>query len=710
LRKRGVAGGLFPYFCSFVFLLLLPVGQAWSETREYGLVIDYTTVNFTGRDVQAMTINGGIPGPTIELTEGDFARIRVHNRMDVDTSVHWHGILLPNKEDGVPYVTTPPIKPGTMREFAFPVVQSGTYWYHSHTGLQEQRGVYGSIVIHPKGKRVQADREYVVVFSDWTDENPDEVMRTLKRGSEYYSLRKDSVQSLAGAIRADALGETFKRSLMRMPPMDISDVAYDLFLVNGRKEAVLEARPGEKVLLRVINASASTYFYLQFAGGEMSVVSADGLDVRPVPLSRLLIAVAETYDVLVTVPGDGSYEFRATAQDGSGHTAVFLGEGERVLAPDIPKPDLYRMHGAGHGGDSTMSHGSTTANGAGLDMKGMGATEGQDMHDMHSGDMPGMMEGQRPMPPYAKLFSVESTALSPERPTRTITLTLTGDMERYVWSFDGKVISEADSIPVRKGENLRIVFVNKTMMHHPLHLHGHFFRVVDGQGDHAPLKHTVDIAPLETRVIEFAANEEKDWLLHCHLLYHMKAGMMRVLHYEGSSVDPEVAESRKEPANFLRHDPWFVWGELSLLTQMAEGSLIFSGSRHIITLRGDGGWNDDAWDLEASYAYAFNRFTRAFGGINETDDYTRGFAGIWQLLPLNFEGAIRVDTEGDVRFVLEKEVQATSRLSVFGEVEYDTGTQWEGSAGAAWTLTKHFDIRGQYHSEYGLGAGVTVRF
>jgi FtsP/CotA-like multicopper oxidase with cupredoxin domain len=710
MRKREGAGRLFLCFCTFALLVLLTAAHAGAETREYDLVIGYTAVNFTGKDVQAMTINGGIPGPTIELTEGDFARIRVHNRMDVDTSVHWHGILLPNKEDGVPYVTTPPIKPGTVREFAFPVVQSGTYWYHSHTGLQEQRGVYGSIVIQPKKERLEADREYVVVFSDWTDENPDEVMRTLKRGSEYYSLKKDSVQSLSGAIRADALGETFRRSLMRMPPMDISDVAYDLFLVNGKKEAVLEARPGEKVLLRVINASASTYFYLQFAGGDMSVVSADGLDVRPVPLSRLLIAVAETYDVLVTVPGEGSYEFRATAQDASGHTAAFLGEGERVHAPYIPKPDIYRMHGVGHTGGSAMEHGSNVGDGAGPDMKGMADMGGQDTHAMDSGGMTGMMEDQRPMPPYAKLFSRESTALPAERPTRTITLTLTGDMERYVWSFDGKVISEADSILVRKGENLRIVFVNKTMMHHPLHLHGHFFRVVDGQGDHAPLKHTVDIAPLETRVIEFAADEEKDWPLHCHLLYHMKAGMMRVLHYEGSAVDPEVAESRKEPGNFMRHDPWFVWGELSLLTQMAEGSLVLSGSRHIITLWGDGGWNDDAWDLEASYAYAFNRFTRAFGGINETEDYTRGFAGVWQLLPLNFEGALRVDTQGDVRFVLEREVHATSRLSLFGEVEYDTGTQWEGSAGAAWTLTKHFDIRAQYHSEYGLGAGMTVRF
>jgi FtsP/CotA-like multicopper oxidase with cupredoxin domain len=466
IRGREGAGRLFLYFCSLALLVLLPAAHAAAETREYDLIVDYTTVNLTGRDVRAMTINGGIPGPTIELTEGDFARIRVHNRMDVDTSVHWHGILLPNKEDGVPYVTTPPIKPATMREFAFPVVQSGTYWYHSHTGLQEQRGVYGSIVIQPKGERVRADREYVVVFSDWTDENPDEVMRTLKRGSDYYSLKKGSVQSLAGAIRADALGETFQGSLMRMPPMDISDVAYDLFLVNGKRDAVFEAKPGEKVLLRVINASASTYFYLQFAGGDMSVVSADGMDVRPVSLPRLLIAVAETYDVVLTMPGDGSHEFRATAQDGSGHTAAFLGQGERVPAPDMPKPDIYRMHGGGPG----MSHGSPAGNVAGPDMKGM-----------HSGEMTGMMDNQRPMPPYAQLFSRESTALSAERPTRTITLTLTGDMERYVWSFDGKVISEADSIPVRKGENLRVVFVNKTMMHHPLHLHGHFFRVVDGQ-------------------------------------------------------------------------------------------------------------------------------------------------------------------------------------------------------------------------------------
>ncbi|MBI5740560.1 MAG: multicopper oxidase domain-containing protein [Nitrospirae bacterium] len=679
-----------PLVVLFLIACSLP---AYGGLIEYDLLIEYNTVNFTGKEARAMTINGGIPGPTLYWTEGDVVRLRVHNRLDEETSIHWHGILVPNKEDGVSYLTTPPIKPGTTREFSFPVKQSGTYWYHSHTSLQEQSGVYGPIVIYPNGKQTKADREYVLVLSDWTDEDPHEVMRTLKRGSDYYMLKRGSVQSIYDAFRRGALPDVLKRSLERMPPMDISDVGYDLFLINGKKEAVLPAKPGEDVLLRIINASAGTYFYLQFAGGYLKVSSADGQDVKPFDIDRTLIAIAETYDVIVTVPDKGSFELRATAQDGSGSTSAFIGEGDRVFAPDVPKPDLYRMHGAGYEGMNMD-----------MDMK-MGM-EGHDMHMMHD---VGRKPDERPLPPYPYLRSERSTVLPEANPARTITLALDGDMERYVWTINGKVLSEAGPLIVRRGENVRLVFENKSMMHHPMHLHGHFFRVLNDQGEYAPLKHTVDIPPMGKQTIEFYAGEDKDWPLHCHILYHMKAGMFTVLSYEGSEVDPEIAEARKDPANNLKKDPWFFWAEASLLTQMSDVYLNASNTRNTFSIYSEADWHG-SYDSEILYLRYINRFLSILAGADIADEEDKGVFGVNYLLPLNIGSRIWADTKKEAGMSLEKKLRITDRLSVAGDVEYDTGTQWEGVVRAEWTLNKYASLVGSYHSDYKGGAGVSVRF
>ena len=678
--------------------MLIQTVNAAAASREYDLVIELRDVNFTGQAVKAMTINANIPGPTLFMNEGDDVKIRVHNRMPVETSIHWHGILLPNKQDGVPYLTTPPIKAGKTHMFEFPVIQSGTYWYHSHTGLQEQRGVYGSIVIYPKKEQIRADREYVLVFSDWTDENPDEVLRTLKRGSDYYSLKKGAVQSLFGAVRANALQEMFQREWMCMPPMDISDVAHDRFLANGQTETVLDANPGETVRLRIINAAASSYFYLQYAGGAMQVVSADGLKVQPVSFNRFLMAIAETYDVLVKVPHKAAFEFRATAQDGFGYASAFIGGGKRVKTLDVPKPNLYKMHGG-----MTMAHETHQDKNAmsGQKMK----TAGHKAMQMETAK-----QGPRPLPPYKKLRSIKPTTLPNGLPWHTITLNLTGDMERYVWSFNNKILTEADLITIRRGQNVRIVFENETMMHHPMHFHGHFFRVLNGQGDHAPLKHTVDVPPLGKQIIEFYGSEEKDWFLHCHILYHMKAGMARVVHYEGSDIDADVATARKEPTNFLNQDHWYAWGEASFLSRMTDGSIVLSNTRNILSGVWEYGWEEEEYEIVLTYDYYFNRFLKAFGGMNITDEDSRGILGIRYLLPLNVESALWVDSEGELRFILEKDLQLTDRLSAFGDVEYDTEIKWDWVLGLEWTLNKQFSLVGKYHSEFGLGCGVSIRF
>ncbi|MDA8239295.1 MAG: multicopper oxidase domain-containing protein [Nitrospiraceae bacterium] len=749
-----------------VLIFCLPCVSG-AETVEYDLTIALQEVDITGTRVRGMTINGGIPGPVLRFTEGDVAHIRVHNTMGVDTSVHWHGVLVPNAMDGVPYVTFPPVKAGTTFTYDFPIRQSGTYWYHSHTDLQEQSGVYGAIVIEPTGKPPDPENEFVVLFSDWTDEDPHEVLRTLKRGSEWYSLRKGSAQSIMGAARLSMLGEYFSRELQRMPPMDISDVAYDRFLANGKPEIELHAQPGETVRLRVIDGSSTTNFHLEFAGGPVTVIAADGLDVEPFEEGRFLIAVAETYDVLLQVPVGGSYEFRATAHDGSGHASVWIGSGERHPAPDVPKPNLYK--GMGHIGlknifsltpagamgmsDHDVEEGVFDEPGMmGMEMSGMHKMEEMDHggmkmeHASHGGHQMEMPRGEaaaskrgsgflgllkedisshgnmaidgmdpaRPWPPYAKLRSVKPTAFPSDRPVREIRLTLDGDMERYVWFINNKPLSESDSILIKKGEVVRLIMINRTMMHHPMHLHGHFFRVISDQGDYSPLKHTVDVAPMSTTVIEFDANESGDWFFHCHLLYHMKSGMARVVHYDGFSLYPDLAAVRPG----LYRESWYFWGYADVFSNMAEASITASDTRNIISAWGELGWQNVAaaeWETLVTWGRYFNRFFTVFAGADllgagEKLDKTRAIVGFFYLLPLNFQLRIWADSDGGGRVNILKAFQFTPRLSLYGEAEYDTHEKWENRAGLSYTIAKNVSVVGQWHSDFGWGGGVRLRF
>jgi FtsP/CotA-like multicopper oxidase with cupredoxin domain len=347
----------------------------------------------------------------------------------------------------------------------------------------------------------------------------------------------------------------------------------------------------------------------------MQVISADGVNVKPVHLKRFLIAVAETYDVVITVPESKAYEFRATAQDGSGYTSLFIGKGGQVAAPDVPKPNLYKMHG-GHdmsGGEmkSTMKHDS--------EMKDMTKHEGKIKMPMN----------ERPQAPYENLRSPVSTAISKDLPLREVRLELTGDMERYVWSMNGKTLNEADVIRIKKGENVRFVMVNKTMMHHPMHLHGHFFRVVNKHGDYSPLKHTFDVPPMGERVIEFYANEEKDWFFHCHVLYHLKAGMARIMHYEGSELDPQIAPIR----NNLFKEHWYAWIDASILTQMTNGHVVIADTRNTFRGTWEAGWDED-YEAVLTYERYFNRFFQAFAGgiLTDGEQEDRGIIGIRYLL------------------------------------------------------------------------------
>jgi hypothetical protein len=769
-----------PHFMkNFIKTLLLVVFLAppplWGAVMNYDLTIARQQLNMTGKPAWAMTINGTIPGPTLRFTEGDLARIRVHNAMPEETSIHWHGILVPPNMDGVPLLSFPPIAAGATFTYEFPLRQSGTYWYHSHSGMQEQSGVYGAIVITPREPEAdQTEREEVVLFSDWTDEDPHEVLRTLKRGSERFALEKGSAQSLIGAARLGQLGAFFARDMQRMPAMDIADVAYDYFLANGAPERALTATPGETLRLRLINGSSTSYFFLEFAGGPLRIISADGQPVEAIEEQRLLIAVAETYDVLITVPTEGAYELRATAHDGSGYASVWIGAGERRPSPPIPKPNLY----AGMGSVSLRQLLALTPEGSmgmtdtkvaaghfdrpgmqGMDM-GHSATMEMDHTLMpidnageieHAGHvmpetaapvaapialprrdgrrhrtdfrllgadvaMAGQlasdgMDPERPWPPYPRLRARQPTNLPADKPVREIRLTLDGDMTRYVWSFNNTPLTESDDILVHAGETVRFIMINRTMMHHPIHLHGHFFRVINGQEEHAPLKHTVDVPPMATTVIEFAANEVGDWFFHCHLLYHMDSGMAQVVHYEDFVLPPELALLRPR----LYHDPWYAWGEADILSNLSTGFLTTANTRNNLTAAWEIGWQQvegTDWTTLFTWERYQNRFFILFAGgeFGNTIEENRAVAGIHYLLPFLLETSALVGSDGEARVEMSRSLQLLPRLSLHGHIVYDTATLWEYRAGLSYTLSKSWSLRSEWHSDYQWGGGVQVRF
>ncbi len=705
-------------------LLLLLAGCLYAPARvvEYDLHIAETPVSYTGKTVPALTLNGTIPGPTLRFTEGDWARIRVHNDLPHhSTSTHWHGLLLPNSQDGVPDVTTPPIQPGSTHTFEFPIRQSGTYWYHSHTHLQEQQGLYGAIVIQPQGGATPpADREQVLLLSDWTDQDPHRVYRNLLRGTDWYSIKKGTAQSLFGAWKADALHDFFSRERSRMKAMDLSDVAYDAFLINGQTTSTFAGKAGQRLRLRLVNGSSSTYFYVASSTGPLTLVAADGHPVQPLSLPRLLIAIGETYDALVTLPADGQYELRATAQDGSGHASAFFGAGPLHPAADPPLPDLYRM-------DHLLE--------AALDSDAA-------------------LRSPRPAAPYPLLKALRPTTLPAHAPIREIPLHLTGDMERYRWSFNGKTTSEESLIPVAKGEILRLQLVNDTMMHHPIHLHGFFFRLLNQHGDRSPLKHTVDLPPMGRQTIEFQANATGDWMFHCHLLYHMMAGMGRIVSVRDSPattpISPNTSHQFSPPSHSSPpphehplslslgppsrgaqqaaaagvnlgehgHEMISLWGSASLQSHLSEGLLTLRHAHHDLQLAWEAGWQHTdatAYQIDATWEHYLGPNGRAFAGArlersDEDGRDLRALAGFRYRLPYLLWASLSLDSAADARFALAKNLQLSPRLSAFAKAEFDTATSWAWAAGLEYTLSESLSLASQYSSDYGLGGGLVLRF
>jgi CopA family copper-resistance protein len=698
---------------------------------EYDLYVTDTMVNFTGKHRHAIAINGQIPAPILEFTEGDTAIIRVHNLMKMETSIHWHGLLLPNKEDGVPYLTTSPVEPGEIYTFTFPLIQSGTYWYHSHTMVQEQSGLYGSFVIHPAQPDPQL-KEYVVLLSDWTDENPHQVMRYLKRGGEWYAIKKGALQSYGEAIAAGAFKDKLKQEWQRMPAMDVSDVYYNKFLLNGQEtNEYKDAKPGEIIRLRIINGSASTYFNLQYANSYMRIIAADGINVTPVNVNKLEIAIAETYDVLVTVPENGAAELRATSWDVMGYASAYFGNGPVIKAPDIPRLNYFKMmQEMGSMNMKTMD--MVMGNMQGMDMKNMSMPadtipkkkemnmqnmEGMKMDDMAGMDMKMEMPGEFN---YNMLRALHPTTLDSSLVPREVKLTLTGNMQRYVWSFDFQTLSVADKIIIYKGERVRFVLTNNTMMRHPLHLHGHFFRFINSQGDYSPMKHTFDIKPMETVTIEFDANEEQDWFFHCHILYHMMAGMARIVSYEGSEQNEFAKTGYKElkkEDNLLY--PWF---DLSVHSQGTWFSGNISNNKNALEFEGRASWKGD-YETEThllryldkkqylaffiGFDYRKNKTLPLANKPNSKDNRRVFDAGFYYLLPMLIRSEWRIDHTGKLRLQFERRDLPLSNNFFF---DFRVNTDKEYAVGFRYMIAKPLSISTNYDSDYKWGIGLTWHY
>ena len=553
---------------------------------EFDLTVGTFPVRIDGRVGEATGVNGTLPAPLIRFREGDEITLNVKNTLDVDTSIHWHGLLVPFQMDGVPGVTFPGIRPGETFTYKYAVPQSGTYWYHSHSGLQEQEGHYGPIIIDPNGvDPVAYEREYVLVLSDWSFERAERIFARLKKSSDTYNFQQRTLPDLLADARESGFGAAWSdRAMwgaMRMSPRDIADVTGSTyhFLINGHStkdnwNGVF--RKGERVRLRIINASAMTIFNVRLPDLPMTIVAADGLNVQPLEVDEFQMGVAETYDVIISPPEDRAYAFVAESIDRSGQAVATFGPqaGMRAEAPALrPVPTLtMKDMGMDHSamGHSDITHEVRTesaltsekANHSKINHSAHGMP-GHDMGGMAHEDMatsdgwpiearpvkrgPGVTKvnmmpisrldepglglenvGHRVMR-YSQLRSLDRNP-DLRAPEREIEIHLTSNMERYMWSFDGVKFSEVkEPIIFHEGERLRVSLVNSTMMPHPIHLHGMFFDLVNGGGDYSPRKHTVIVKPAEKVSFDVSADHVGDWAFHCHLLYHMHAGMMQVV-------------------------------------------------------------------------------------------------------------------------------------------------------------------------------------
>ncbi|HEY9179062.1 MAG TPA: multicopper oxidase domain-containing protein [Flavipsychrobacter sp.] len=720
----------------------------------YDLYVDDTVVNYAGKEKRAIAVNGLIPMPTLEFTQGDTAEIVVHNKLNESTSLHWHGVFLPNKEDGVPFLTQMPIPPGATYTYRFPIIQNGTHWYHSHSGLQEQIGMYGNFIMHKRvddatfRKGIDDLPSVPVVISEWTNLKPENVHRMLHSATDWFAIKKGATQSYSEAIREGRFGTKITNEWKRMLAMDVSDVYYDKILLNGNNTTELksidgqELKKGDKVRLRISNGGASSYFWLRYAGGKMTVVASDGNDVEPVEVDRLIIAVSETYDVVVTIPEDGkAYEFMATTEDRTQSASYFIGNGIKQFAG--PMPRLKYFDGMKMMNDMMKMDGN-------LDDMGMNMSLNQmDMNVVMYPEITGHKEGHNHKSHdddpnrynanalsnivtlnYSMLKSPYKTTLPASSTVKDIRFELTGNMNRYVWSMDNKVLSEADKILVKKGEVLRITIYNNSMMRHPIHLHGFDFRLLNKHGENAPLKNIIDIMPMETDTIEFLANEEGDWFFHCHILYHMMAGMNRVFSVDDYE-NPYLPDKAKAYRMLQRESnmPHFT-AQNDIATNGNDGELMLMNARWNLGSEWRLGYNNmHGYEVEThlgrfigktQWIMPFIGFDwryrvmgideheeNIFGQVNKKDNRAAVSLGLMYTLPMLINAQAEIYHDGIFRLSLMREdIPVAKRLRAGFMVNSDL----EYMVDLRYILTRNLGIRTHYDSDMGIGIGLSINY
>ena len=735
-------------FRLLILVLFIVLRANAQKVVRYDLYVRDTIVNFTGKPKRAIAVNGQIPMPTLTFTEGDTAKIYVHNELNEDTSLHWHGLMLPNKYDGVPNLTQMPIKPKTTHLYTFPIIQNGTHWYHSHTGLQEQIGMYGNFVMlkKPNDKTFRKGIDDLptvpIIFSEWTDIKPDNVHRMLHNASDWFAIKKGTTQSYFEAIQQGHFKTKVVNEWKRMTAMDVSDVYYDKIFMNGKSNVDLKnidnklLKAGDKVRLRIANGGASSYFWLTYAGGKITVVASDGNDVEPVEVDRLLIAVSETYDVVVTIPTDKTaFEFLATTEDRLYSASIFIGNGIKQLTEPLPKLKYFE--------GMKMMNGMMKMNGD-LDEMGMSMSYNQmDMNVvMYPESSPSPSEAGEPKPDivtlnYAMLKSPTKTTLPAPLSygegsgVRNLHFELSGNMNRYVWSLDNKVVSETDKILIKKGENVRITIYNNSMMRHPMHLHGHDFRVLNGQGEYAPLKNIIDIMPMETDVLEFNANVEGDWFFHCHVLYHMMSGMGRVFSYENQAPNPEIPNPKLAKRKLFADDRKFhLMAENDFATNGNDGEAMYQSTRWSIGTEWRLGYNDmHGYESETHIGRYIGKMQwlmpfvgfdvryrklgideqekNLFGLTNTKDKRTLFSVGVNYTLPMLIVAQAEVFTDGNFRLKFErKDIPVSKRL----RMNLMWNTDKEYMAGLRYIIKRNFGVTTHYDSDMSIGFGLNLNY
>lgn len=744
-------------------LLSFPTANAQKVMR-YDLVLKDTTVTFGGKEKRAIAANGQIPMPTLEFTEGDTAEIVVHNQLKESTAIHWHGLFLPNKEDGIPHLTQMPIKPGTSFTYRFPIIQNGTHWYHSHAGLQEQIGMYGNFIMYKKPddktfrKGIDDLPSVPIVLSEWTNLKPENVHRMLHAASDWFAIKKGATQSYSEAIRSGQFKTKLTNEWKRMLAMDVSDVYYERVLMNGNHMTELKSidgkalKAGDKVRLRISNGGASSYFWLRYAGGKMRVVASDGNDVEPVEVDRLIVAVSETYDVVVTIPENGkAFEFMATTEDRSQSASYFIGDGEKQHVGALPRlkyfegmemmNDMMKMNGDLDDMGMNMSlqqmdmnvvmYPEITGEEKGMDKK---ETHNHHNHDMDMGEAPSRYDANALSDiitlNYGMLKSPYNTTLPKGSPIKELNFTLTGNMNRYVWSMDNRILAETDKIPVKKGEVLRITIYNNSMMRHPMHLHGFDFRVLNQHGDNAPLKNIIDIMPMETDTIEFLANTEGDWFFHCHILYHMMAGMNRVFAVDDYK-NPYLPNKGKAYRMLQReHNMPHLMAQSDFATNGVDGEAMLMNARYSLGTEWRLGYNDmHGYEVETHFGRYIGKMQwlmpfvgfdwryrkmgmdehekNLFGQVNKKDRRSAVSLGAMYTLPMLVNIQAEVYHDGIFRLSLMREDIPISRRLRAG---FMVNTDREYMGDLRYILTRHIGIRAHYDSDMGFGAGLSLNY